>query len=60
MKATTLILAVACAVGLSSCCCQSQPMPKLRPMPKFQPVDNVLPGQCGEPVKVIQSGKGSK
>ncbi len=35
-------------------------MPKLRPMPKFQPVDNVLPGQCGEPVKVIQSGKGSK
>lgn len=34
MKFTTLLLAVACAVGFSSCCCQSQPMPKLRPMPK--------------------------
>lgn len=33
MKATTLILALACAVGFSSCCCQSQSMPPLRPMP---------------------------
>ncbi|MBE6436323.1 MAG: hypothetical protein E7030_09005 [Akkermansiaceae bacterium] len=33
MKATTLILAMACAVGFSSCCCQSQSMPPLRPMP---------------------------
>ncbi len=34
MKFTTLLLSVACAVGFSSCCCQSQPMPKLRPFPK--------------------------
>lgn len=33
MKATTLILAVVCAVGFTSCCCQSQSMPALRPMP---------------------------
>ncbi len=59
MKAITLILSAACAVSLSSCCCQSQPMPKLRPMPKFQPVDTVLPTEA-EPIKVIQSGKGSK
>ncbi len=49
MKAITLILAAACAVSFSSCCCQSQPMPKLRPMPKFPPVDDVVPG----PVEVI-------
>ncbi len=49
MKAITLILAAACAVSFSSCCCQSQPMPKLRPMPKFAPVDDVVPG----PVEVI-------
>lgn len=34
MKLTTLILSVACAVGFSSCCCQTQAMPKLRPFPK--------------------------
>lgn len=33
MKASTLILAVVCAVGFSSCCCQTQSMPPLRPMP---------------------------
>ncbi len=60
MKAITLILAVACTVSFSSCCCQSQPMPKLRPMPKFQPTDDCVPGQPAEPIKVIQSGKGSK
>ncbi len=61
MKAITLILAAACTVSLSSCCCQSQPMPKLRPMPKFQPVDDCVPGQTTDtPVHVIQSGKGSK
>ncbi len=61
MKAITLILAVACTVSLSSCCCQSQPMPKLRPMPKFQPTDDCVPGQPAEgPVHVMQSGKGSK
>ncbi len=59
MKAITLILAVACTVSFSSCCCQSQPMPKLRPMPKFEPTDACVPGQT-EPVKVIQTGKGSK
>ncbi len=65
MKAITLILAVACTVSLSSCCCQSQPMPKLRPMPKFQPTDACLPNagapaDATEPVHVMQSGKGSK
>ncbi len=60
MKAITLILAVACTVSLSSCCCQSQPMPKLRPMPKFQPTDACVPAPSTEPVKVMQSGKGSK
>ncbi len=56
MKAINIILAVACAVSFSSCCCQSQPMPKLRPMPKFPPVDTCVP--C-EPVKVmpVKAGK---
>ncbi len=54
MKAITLILAAACAVSFSSCCCQSQPMPKLRPMPKFPPVDDVVPG----PVKVLPDKNG--
>ncbi|MCQ2366941.1 MAG: hypothetical protein MJ056_07265 [Akkermansia sp.] len=39
MKAFTLILTVVCALSFSSCCCQSQPMPKLRP----------LPGNCDVP-----------
>ncbi len=60
MKAITLILAAVCTVSLSSCCCQSQPMPKLRPMPKFKPVDACVPGQPEAPVHVMQSGKGSK
>lgn len=62
MKFTTLIVSVACAVALSSCCCQTQPMPKLRPMPKNlvpedQPVQQpVQPGSVAEqPVKVLQS-----
>ncbi len=59
MKAITLILAAACTVSLSSCCCQSQSMPKLRPMPKFQPTDACVPSP-EQPVHVMQSGKGSK
>lgn len=64
MKFTTLIVSVACAVALSSCCCQTQPMPKLRPMPKNlvpeeQPVQPGQPGNVAtEPVKVLgTSGK---
>ncbi len=60
MKAITLILAVACTVSFSSCCCQSQPMPKLRPMPKFPATDACVPGPAEAPVHVMQSGKGSK
>lgn len=57
MKATTLILAVACAVSFSSCCCQSQPVPPLRPMPKCQPMQDVVT-QPTEPIKVLdQKGK---
>lgn len=63
MKFTTLIVSVACAVAFSSCCCQTQPMPKLRPMPKdLVPEEQVgqpgLPGQpglLGQPVKVLDS-----
>lgn len=58
MKFTTLLLAVACAVGFSSCCCQMQPMPELRKMPKDcmnLPDPNMTPQ---EPVKVlINKGK---
>lgn len=53
MKVTTLILAVACAVGFSSCCCQSQSAPILHPMPKncsFQPEAP----QPTAPVKVFE------
>ena len=61
MKAISLILAVACTVSFSSCCCQKQPMPKLRPMPKFKPIDEVTPGsQTGEPIMVMPSGKNCK
>ena len=57
MKLTTLIVSVACAVALSSCCCQTQPMPKLRAMPKNlvpedQPVQTDIAVQ---PVKVLGS-----
>ena len=58
MKFTTLIVSVACAVALSSCCCQTQPMPKLRPMPKnLVPEEQpVQPGTVAEqPVKVLES-----
>lgn len=56
MKFTSLLLAVACAVGFSSCCCQTQPMPKLRPFPKDCQVTTptVTPDA---PVKVFE-GKG--
>lgn len=64
MKVTTLILAVACAVGFSSCCCQSQSAPILHPMPKncTAPADATTTGdvatQPTEPVKVFdQKGK---
>ena len=59
MKFTALILAVACAVGVSSCCCQTQSMPKLRAMPKNlvpeeQPVQpGTIATQPTEPVKVL-------
>lgn len=55
MKAITLILAVATAVGFTSCCCQSQPMPPLRPMPKDC---GDTPEVAVQPIKVIpQKGK---
>ncbi|MCQ2364111.1 MAG: hypothetical protein MJ051_00975 [Akkermansia sp.] len=58
MKFTSLLLAVACAVGFSSCCCQTQPMPKLRPFPKDCKVTTPAPATTPEaPVKVFQ-GKG--
>lgn len=50
MKAYTLVSIVACVVGLSSCCCQSQSMPALRPMPKNLISDTPTPV---EPVKVF-------
>lgn len=51
MKFTALILAVGCAVGFSSCCCQTQSMPKLRPFPKdCQQIDMTTPQG---PVKVL-------
>ena len=62
MKFTTLLVSVACAVAFSSCCCQTQSMPKLRSMPRDlvpeeQPVQPGTPGasdaQPGEPVKVL-------
>lgn len=53
MKFASLILAVVCAVGISSCCCQSQPMPKLRPFPKdCKQIPDVAP-QPEAPVKVL-------
>ena len=56
MKFTALLLAVACAVGFSSCCCQTQPMPKLRPFPKnCQTPTPVATPEA--PVKVFE-GKG--
>lgn len=57
MKVITLVLTIVTAVAVSSCCCQSQPAPKLHKMPKnIDPMDDpVVP----EPVKVIpeKSGK---
>ncbi|MBR4108438.1 MAG: hypothetical protein IKK45_07130 [Akkermansia sp.] len=60
MKFTTLILAVACSVAFSSCCCQTQPMPKLRPMPKdIMPVEQPCTAtQPTAPVKVLDATKG--
>lgn len=55
MKFTSLLLAVACAIGFSSCCCQSQPMPKLRPFPKDCKVATTP--VATPPVKVF-AGKG--
>lgn len=52
MKFTTLIVAVACAVAFSSCCCQTQPAPKLRAMPKDL-VPEEAPVQPSAPVKVL-------
>lgn len=58
MKAITLISMIACAVGLSSCCCQSQSMPPLRPMPKNLVNDVPTGVPYVEPVKVFdQKGK---
>lgn len=49
MKAVTLVSIVVSAIGFSSCCCQTQPMPPLRPEPKDLIQDQVIPV---EPVKV--------
>ncbi|MBR5887888.1 MAG: hypothetical protein IKZ07_06735 [Akkermansia sp.] len=62
MKVTTLILAVACAVGFSSCCCQTQSAPVLHPMPKncTSPSASDVGAQPSptEPVKVLdEKGK---
>ncbi|MBR3925599.1 MAG: hypothetical protein IKJ58_02425 [Akkermansia sp.] len=51
MKLTTLMLAVACAVGFSSCCCQTQSAPALHPMPKNCTPQPEL--QPVEPVRVL-------
>lgn len=51
MKAVTLISILVCAVGLNSCCCQSQSVPPLRPMPKNLITDT--PPANIAPVKVI-------
>ncbi|MBR5895477.1 MAG: hypothetical protein IKZ13_08040 [Akkermansia sp.] len=56
MKVTTLILSVACAVALSSCCCQSQSAPILHPMPKpcgAQQQDATTQQPVEAPVKVL-------
>lgn len=52
MKATTLILSIACAVGFSACCCQSQSMPALRPMPSCCGQD-ITPTPVATPVKTL-------
>jgi len=58
MKVTTLILSVACAVALSSCCCQSQPAPILHPMPKDCGAQPEVQQPITEPVKVLdEKGK---
>ncbi len=58
MKLTAIILSVACAVGISSCCCQTQSMPKLRAFPKdcrqIELPQGQTPGQ--PPVKVLTDG----
>ena len=55
MKAFTLIAILTCAIGLNSCCCQSQSMPALRPMPKNLVDDSPVQTQ---PVKVINYKEG--
>lgn len=59
MKLTAIVFAVACAVGISSCCCQTQSMPKLRAFPKdCRQID--LPQQSTQPqtpVKVLTDGQ---
>ena len=54
MKATTLILSIACAVGFSACCCQSQSMPPLRPMPHGNCCgQDITPTPVASPVKTL-------
>jgi len=53
MKVTTLILAVMGAASLSSCCCQSQPVPPLRPMPDFGCGKGEPIAPPVEPIKVL-------
>ena len=48
MKFTALILSVVSAVALTSCCCQTQAMPKLRKMPRNL-VPEEAPAQPGTP-----------
>ncbi len=58
MKAVSLITLLVGAIAVSSCCCQSQPAPKLRPMPKDLVNDAAQPPLPVEPVKVFtQKGK---
>ncbi len=58
MKAQlTLAALLLGSMALSSCCCQSQPMPSLRPMPRDLAQDSLQPAPVA-PVKVFtEKGK---
>ncbi|MCI6980819.1 MAG: hypothetical protein ACI4PY_03710 [Akkermansia muciniphila] len=53
MKVLTFILASASALAFSSCCCQSQPMPKLPKMPKCDEPVTPPTSTPDQPVKVF-------
>ncbi|MCI7698542.1 MAG: hypothetical protein MSQ05_04070 [Akkermansia sp.] len=52
MKILTSVLAFVSALAVSSCCCQSQPMPKLPKMPRCDE-PTMVPQTPQEPVKVF-------